>query len=214
MLQHLVGDNKIFYTSLKSDSMFENLSKYQIVLASNSPRRKELLQHLGLDFKVRTLLGVDESYPAHLKGEDIAKYISAVKANAYKSTMANNELLITADTIVCAHNGEILGKPVDKNDATRMLQLLSGKTHKVITGVCIMTSERTELFAVNTEVKFAEITNNEINFYIDRYLPYDKAGSYGIQEWIGLIAVEEIHGSFFNVMGLPIQRLYKVLNTF
>ena len=194
--------------------MFENLSKYQIVLASNSPRRKELLQRLGLDFKVRTLFGVDESYPKELKGEEIACYISAKKAEAYKATMAKDELLITADTIVCTPDGDVLGKPIDGETAHKMLCSLSGLTHKVITGVTVLTAERTENFAVTSYVKFAELTEQEIKYYIDNYLPFDKAGAYGIQEWIGLIAVEEIKGSFFNVMGLPVQRLYQMLKTF
>ena len=194
--------------------MFENLEKYQIVLASNSPRRKELLQRLGLDFKVRTLLGVDESYPEKLKGEEIARYISLQKAKAYRPTMADNELLITADTIVCTTDGHVLGKPFAFEQAAEMLHMLSGKTHHVITGVTIVTKERTETFAVNSAVKFAELSDKEINYYIENYLPYDKAGAYGIQEWIGLVAVEELHGSFFNVMGLPVQRLYNVLKNF
>ena len=194
--------------------MFENLEKYQIVLASNSPRRKELLQRLGLDFKVRTLLGVDESYPDTLKGEEIARHISLQKAKAYRATMAENELLITADTIVCTTEGKVLGKPFAFEQAAEMLHMLSGKTHHVITGVTIVTNDRTETFAVNSAVKFAELSDQEINYYIENYLPYDKAGAYGIQEWIGLVAVEELHGSFFNVMGLPVQRLYNVLKTF
>ena len=194
--------------------MFENLLKYKIVLASNSPRRKELLQRLGLDFKVRTLLGVDESYPKELKGEEIACFISAKKAEAYKTTMGEDELLITADTIVCTPEGEVLGKPIDAVNAHTMLRSLSGTTHKVITGVSLVTAERTENFSVTSLVKFAQITDEEIKYYIDNYLPFDKAGAYGIQEWIGLVAVEEIHGSFFNVMGLPVQRLYTVLKTF
>lgn len=194
--------------------MFEHLSKYQIVLASNSPRRKELLQRLGLDFKVRTLLGVDESYPEKLRGEEIACHISAKKAAAYKAGMAPNELLITADTIVCTPNGKVLGKPANAAEAAEMLHTLSGVTHKVITGVTIVTADRTENFSVTSWVTFAQLTEEEIHYYIDNYLPFDKAGSYGIQEWIGLIAVEEIQGSFFNVMGLPVQRLYSMLKTF
>ena len=194
--------------------MFENLGKYQIILASNSPRRKELLQRLGLDFKVRTLLGVDESYPKSLKGEEIARYISMQKAKAYRPTMADNELLITADTIVCTTDGKVLGKPFAFDQASEMLHMLSGQTHHVITGVTIVTKDRTENFSVTSSVKFAELTDDEIKYYIENYLPYDKAGAYGIQEWIGLVAVEELHGSFFNVMGLPVQRVYNMLKTF
>ena len=194
--------------------MFENLSKYQIILASNSPRRKELLQRLGLDFKVRTLLGVNESYPDTLKGAEIARFISKQKAEAYRPTMADNDLLITADTIVCAADGTVLGKPYTPEQAHEMLRLLSGTTHHVITGVTIITHDRTDNLAVDSSVKIADIDEKEISYYIDNYLPYDKAGAYGIQEWIGLVAVEELHGSFFNVMGLPVQRLYNVLKTF
>ena len=194
--------------------MLDNLSKFNIVLASNSPRRKELLQRLGLTFKVRTLFGVDESYPETLRGEEIACFISRKKAAAYATSMADDDLLITADTIVCTDDGQVLGKPSDATDAARMLHLLSGCTHQVITGVNIVTKDRTENFAVTSTVKFAALTEDEIKYYIDHYLPYDKAGAYGIQDWIGLIAVEEIRGSYFNVMGLPVQRLYTRLKTF
>lgn len=193
--------------------MLENLNKYSIVLASNSPRRKELLQRLGIDFKVRTLYGIDESYPDSLRGEDIVRYISRAKAQAYKSSMAPNELLITADTIVC-QGGNVLGKPKGVEEAKGMLRLLSGKTHQVITGVTIVTAGRVENFSVTTHVKFSEIDEESIDFYVKNFLPYDKAGGYGIQEWIGLVAVEEIRGSYFNVVGLPVQRLYQKLKTF
>lgn len=194
--------------------MFDNLSKYAIVLASNSPRRKELMQRLGIDFTVRNLLGVDESYPDTLKGDAIARYISEKKAEAYRTTMAANELLITADTIVCTPDGKVLGKPLDAQEAHEMLHRLSGITHQVITGVTVLTAEKKATIAVSTSVTFAQLTEEEIDYYIDNYLPFDKAGAYGIQEWIGLVAVEGIQGSFFNVMGLPIQKLYSLLKTF
>lgn len=193
--------------------MLENLNKYKVVLASNSPRRKELLQRLGIPFKVRTLFGIDESYPDSLRGEDIVKYISRNKAKAYRNSMDQNELLITADTIVYL-SGEVLGKPKGAEQAKAMLRKLSGKVHQVITGVTIVTAERTENFAVTSHVTFSELTDEEINFYVDNYLPFDKAGAYGIQEWIGLVAVEELKGSYFNVVGLPIQRLYQKLKDF
>lgn len=193
--------------------MLENLNKYEIVLASNSPRRKELLQRMGVNFKVRTLFGTDESYPDSLRGEDIVCYISRNKAKAYQSSMAPNELLITADTIVYV-DGEVMGKPKNAEQAKEMLHKLSGKTHQVITGVTIVTAKRTENFGVTSQVKFTNITDEEINFYVDNYLPFDKAGAYGIQEWIGIVAVEEIKGSYFNVVGLPVQRLYQKLKTF
>lgn len=193
--------------------MLENLNKYEIVLASNSPRRKELLQRMGVNFKVRTLFGIDESYPDSLRGEDIVCYISRNKAKAYQSSMAPNELLITADTIVYV-DGEVMGKPKNAEQAKEMLHKLSGKTHQVFTGVTIVTAKRTENFGVTSQVKFTNITDEEINFYVDNYLPFDKAGAYGIQEWIGIVAVEEIKGSYFNVVGLPVQRLYQKLKTF
>lgn len=193
--------------------MLDNLKKYNIVLASNSPRRKELLQRMGVNFKVRTLFGIDESYPDSLRSEDIVRYISRNKAQAYRSSMAPNELLITADTIVYVE-GEVMGKPKTAEQAKEMLHKLSGKSHQVITGVTIVTADRTEDFGVTSQVKFAEITDEEINFYVDNYLPFDKAGAYGIQEWIGIVAVEEIKGSYFNVVGLPVQRLYQKLKTF
>ena len=193
--------------------MLENLNKYEIVLASNSPRRKELLQRMGVNFKVRTLFGIDESYPDSLRGEDIVCYISRNKAKAYQSSMAPNELLITADTIVYV-DGEVMGKPKNAEQAKEMLHKLSGKTHQVITGVTIVTAKRTENFGVTSQVKFTNITDEEINFYVDNYLPFDKAGAYGIQEWIGIVAVEEIKGSYFNIVGLPVQRPYQKLKTF
>ena len=183
---------------------------YKIILASNSPRRKELLGGLGVDFEVRTLQDIDESYPDTLKGEEIPLYISAKKAEAYKASMAENEMIITADTIVY-DSGEVLGKPRDREDAVRMLRQLSGHAHEVITGVSIITKSDTIQFASTSKVHFASLSDEEINFYIDVYQPFDKAGAYGIQEWIGFVGVTRIEGSYFNVMGLPIQRLYTVL---
>lgn len=193
--------------------MLENLKNHKIVLASNSPRRKELLQRLGINFKVRTLFGIDESYPESLRGEDIVRYISRNKANAYKSSMAPDELLITADTIVYL-DGKVLGKPKEAEEAKKMLRELSGKTHQVITGVTVLTAEKTENFAVTSQVTFCELSEEEIDYYVSNYLPFDKAGAYGIQEWIGQVAVKEIKGSYFNVVGLPVQRLYQILKKF
>lgn len=190
--------------------MLYNLSKYNVVLASNSPRRKELLGGLGIDFTVRTLQGIDESYPSDLKDEDIPKYISGQKAKAYKASMADDELIITADTIVYV-DGEVLGKPVDVEDARRMFHLMSGRKHEVITGVSIVTKEKTVQFATTTYVTFAQLTDEEIDYYIENYKPFDKAGAYGIQEWIGYIGITGIEGSYFNVVGLPVQRLYTEL---
>lgn len=193
--------------------MLENISKYKIVLASNSPRRKELLGGLGLSFEVRTMKGIDESYPAELKGEDIPIYISGKKAEAYRDVMAEDEMIITADTIVY-DNSQVLGKPKDREDAISMLRQLSGHAHDVITGVSIVTKEKTIQFASTSKVYFASLTDEEIEYYVDSYKPFDKAGSYGIQEWIGFVGVTRIEGSYFNVMGLPIQRLYTELKQF
>lgn len=194
--------------------MLDNLKKYNVVLASNSPRRKELLQRLGIQFKVRTLFGVDESYPSTMTdGEEIASFIAKKKAEAYRSSMSPSELIITADTTVY-FNGVVMGKPANAQDAEEMLKKLSGNVHEVITGVAILTANKVDSFAVTSHVKFAKLTDEEIHYYVSNYLPFDKAGAYGIQEWIGLIAVEELQGSFFNVMGLPVQRLYNHLKEF
>lgn len=193
-----------------NEIILPNLKQYKIVLCSNSPRRKELLKGLGLNFQTRIIDGIDESYDKSLPGEDIAKMISEKKAESYKATMSSDELIITADTIVYV-DGEVLGKPQNKIDATRMLKMISGKCHDVITGVCLLTSNKRISFSVKTKVSFAQITDDEISFYIENYKPYDKAGAYGIQEWIGYIGVDSIQGSYFNVMGLPVQRLYSEL---
>lgn len=193
--------------------MLQNLDKYEIVLASNSPRRKELLQRLGIQFKVRTLLGIDESYPEHLKGDEIVKYISKKKAEAYRSTMLDNELIITADTIVMLGD-EVLGKPHSEEEAIDVLRKLSGHTHQVMTGIMVQTVNRMEGMAVTTDVTFMNLLEEDIEYYVKSFLPYDKAGGYGIQEWIGMIAVENIRGSYWNVMGLPVHQLYKMLLTF
>lgn len=190
--------------------MFENLQKYHVVLASNSPRRKELLANLGLQFDVRTVSGVDESYPPELRGEEVALHIVDKKAAAYQTTMAPDELVITADTIVCVDE-RVLGKPTDADDARAMLRLLSGRQHHVVTAVGITTAEQTRTFAVTTEVTFAQLSDEVIDHYVEVYRPFDKAGAYGIQEWIGHVGVTSINGSFFNVMGLPVQRLFQEL---
>lgn len=183
-----------------------------LILASNSPRRKELLAGLGMPFTVKTLDGIDESYPQNLVGEQIPMHIANKKADAYANIIQDNEMVITADTIVYLEEngiGNVLGKPHDKIQAQKMLKTLAGKTHQVITAVCILTKKRRKVFAVTTNVSFDLLTEDEINFYIDNYKPYDKAGAYGIQEWIGFVAVNKIEGSYFNVVGLPVQRLYQ-----
>ena len=190
--------------------MLENLNKYRIVLASNSPRRKELLSGLGIQYEVKTLPDIDESYPEGLDGMEIPVFIARSKADAYRSVKQADELIITADTIVWL-DGKVMGKPRDAEEAREMLRALSGQTHQVITGVCLTTPVYQKAFATMTDVTFATLSEEEIAYYVDCYSPMDKAGSYGIQEWIGFIGVESISGSYFNVMGLPIQRLYTEL---
>lgn len=187
-----------------------NIQKYHLILASNSPRRKELLAGLGLTYEVRTLPDVDESYPADLRGGEIPLYISREKADAYRPQLKADELMITADTIVWLE-GRVLGKPADRASAIEMLTSLSGHTHEVYTGVSLTTTGWQRSFFVETRVRFAQLTAGEIEYYVDTYRPYDKAGAYGVQEWIGYIGVEHIEGSYFNVMGLPVQRLYREL---
>lgn len=191
--------------------MLDHLKKYNIILASNSPRRKQLLSDLGVDYIVRTLPDVDESYPDNLLAEAIPAHISRVKAEAYRRLIQSDELIITADTIVWLE-GALLGKPSDREGAYEMLRRLSGKTHEVFTGVTLTTCSWQRTFTAATRVTFAPLTEADIIYYVDAYQPLDKAGSYGIQEWIGLIGVERIEGSYFNVMGLPIQRLYQELS--
>ena len=190
--------------------MLDNLKKYKVILASNSPRRKELLAGLGVDYEVRTLPDVDESYPDTLQGADIPLYIAKEKADANRNMVQPGELMITADTIVWL-DGRVLGKPKDREDALCMLRDMSGRTHEVFTGVCITTTEWQRSFAAQTEVRFAELSEEEMTYYVDKFQSMDKAGAYGVQEWIGFIGVENISGSYYNIMGLPVQRLYKEL---
>ena len=185
----------------------------KIILASNSPRRRELLGGLGYAYEVRVLEGIDESYPETLQGSEVAAYISRVKADAYRATMADDEIVITADTIVCLDD-KVLGKPADEAEAMAMLRSLSGRTHQVYTGVTIVAAEENSTFVSRSDVTFAMLTDEEIEYYVSQYRPMDKAGAYGIQEWIGYIGVERIEGSYFNVMGLPVQRLYSELKKY
>ena len=187
--------------------MLGNLDKYQIILASNSPRRKELMSGLGVDYVVRTLPDVDESYPADLAGAEIPEYISREKADAYRSILQPGERLITADTFVWL-DGKVLGKPEGREGAVEMLRSLSGKSHQVFTGVCLTTTEWQKSFTAASDVEFDVLSEEEIRYYVDKYQPMDKAGAYGVQEWIGYIGVKSISGSFYNIMGLPIQKLY------
>ena len=189
--------------------MLNNLP-YNIILGSQSPRRQELLHGLDVNFTVNVIDGLEENYPATLQGEEIPMFLAQQKADAYRNTLTPQDMLITADTIVWL-DGIVYGKPKDEADAKKMLRALSGKTHDVITGVCVTTTERQETFAAISKVTFASFSDDEINYYIEKYRPMDKAGSYGVQEWIGYIGVEHIDGSFYNVMGLPVQRLYTLL---
>jgi septum formation protein len=186
---------------------------YKMILASNSPRRRELLAGLGVDFEVRVLPDIDESYPASLPALQTAEYIACKKAAAYREVMADDELVITADTVVIVGD-EVLGKPSDAAEAALMLRKLSGRTHQVVTGVCLTTCEQTVQFSVRTDVTFKQLTDDEIDFYIKKYQPFDKAGAYGIQEWIGYIGCTGLNGSYYNVMGLPVQRIYTELQQF
>ena len=190
--------------------MLENLKKYKVILASASPRRRELLSGIDVDFEVRVLPDVDESFPETLQGGEIPLHISKKKADAYRELMSGDELVITADTIVWL-DGVALGKPVDEADARRMLRNMSGKTHSVFTGVTITTKEVQHSFVAQSDVTFASLNDEEIAYYVAKYRPMDKAGAYGVQEWIGYIGMTNINGSYFNVMGLPVQRLYSEL---
>ncbi len=186
--------------------------KKEIILASKSPRRQQLLKDLGLDFQI-ILKEVEEIYPPELKREKVPMFLSKLKADAFVPDLKPNQLVITSDTIVCLE-GRIIGKPKDRDDAFHMLSDLSGKMHEVITAVTLTSLEKQVSFFVITEVYFKTLTNLEIDYYINEYKPYDKAGSYGIQEWIGYIGIEKIVGSYFNVMGLPVKELYDELERF
>lgn len=190
--------------------MLSNLSSYNIILASQSPRRQELLAGLDVPFTVQVLPDLEEVYPDTLSGDEVALYLAKHKASAYEHLLDGDTLVITADTIVWC-DGHVLEKPVDEADAKCMLAHLSDKTHTVFTGVCLQSKEKQVAFSVSTEVHFSKLTAEEIDYYVKKYRPMDKAGSYGVQEWIGYVAVESINGSFYNVMGLPVQRLYAEL---
>ena len=190
--------------------MLDNLEKYKVILASGSPRRRELMAGLGVNYEVRILPDVDESYPDTLQGEGIPLYVAKEKADAYIPMMQPDELIITADTIVWL-DGKVLGKPRDREDALQMLRTMSGRTHEVFTGVCITTTDWQRSFTAQTEVRFATLSEDEIIYYVDNFKPMDKAGAYGVQEWIGFIGVENISGSYYNIMGLPVQKLYREL---
>ncbi|MDE6578543.1 MAG: Maf family nucleotide pyrophosphatase [Muribaculaceae bacterium] len=193
--------------------MLENLRDYKIFLASKSPRRRELMQMLRVPFTVLTIGGIDESFPDDIPLTEVPEYVSNIKAEAYRKHLKDKELVITADTMVISGN-KILGKPKDGREAMEMLKDLSGKTHLVATGVTIATLDLKVSFTTITEVTFAAISDKEIDYYVKNYQPFDKAGAYGIQEWIGAVAVSGINGSFYNVMGLPVHRLFRELSKF
>lgn len=184
-----------------------------VMLASGSPRRRQLLSDLAIDFTLAPTLEIEETYPDGLAPEEVAPYLSKLKAGAYRAILDKNEIVITADTVV-VNGGKVLGKPKDKDEAKMMLRSLSGHSHKVITGVTIMSTDKETTFSAETEVEFASLTEDEIDFYVDHFNPVDKAGAYGIQEWIGCIGVKSIKGSFYNVMGLPLHRLFDELKRF
>ena len=186
-----------------------SIKNYKLILASASPRRQQLMKDAGFTFEVR-LKNVEEKYPQELHWENVPEYLSKVKASAFREELKADEVLITADTVVCIHD-RILGKPADRKEAISMLQELSGNRHLVVTGVSVTTRTEQLSFSSRTDVFFKRLSNEEIEFYVDTYKPFDKAGAYGIQEWIGYIGIERIEGSFYNVMGLPIQKLYETL---
>ncbi|MES2397336.1 MAG: Maf-like protein [Bacteroidota bacterium] len=190
----------------------KDLKKHNLILASKSPRRQYLMKELGLDFEVHTK-DVDESFPENLKAQEIPLYLCQKKADAFNEELTDNTIVITADTIVWVDN-QVLNKPENFDDAVRMLKLLSGKKHEVYTGVCLKSKHKTKTFYALTNVYFKELSQEEIEYYINNFNPYDKAGAYGAQEWIGYIAVEKIEGSYFNVMGLPVRELYEELLKF
>lgn len=191
----------------------EELKAYEILLASQSPRRSALMKELGIPFRVVETEHIHEDFPAHLSRGDIALYLAEHKSEAYKSPLDLHQILLTADTIVW-HREKELGKPADREEALEMIEALSGDTHQVFTGVCLRSANARRSFHVKTDVIFSSLDKEEIEHYVDQFRPYDKAGAYGIQEWIGHIAVESIKGSYFNVMGLPVQRVYSELKTF
>jgi septum formation protein len=191
--------------------MLHNLSNLSIILASKSPRRQELLKGLDIKFEIRTK-EIEESYPKELKAIDVPEFLAKKKANAFQKELKTNEVLITCDTIVILES-EILEKPKDDQEAKQMIRKLAGKSHLVVTGVCISTLDQEIVFKDTAKVTFTTLTEEEINYYVDKYKPFDKAGSYGVQEWIGYIGIERMEGSYYTVMGLPVQKLYSALKT-
>ena len=202
----------LFSPTTSAIMLKEKLKDYKIILASGSPRRQQFLKDLDLDFEIR-LKEIAEIYPPNLTEEDITDYLAVLKSDAFEGELRDNEILITSDTIVW-HENKALGKPKDFDDAFEMLKSMSDKTHKVITSVCFKTKDKTEVISETTKVTFHPLSNDEINYYIERYQPYDKAGAYGIQEWIGYVCVAKVEGSYPNVMGLPVDKVYHYLTQF
>ena len=190
--------------------LHDRLKNYRLILASASPRRRELLADCDIDFELAEKFECEECYPADLTAEKVAEYLSQLKSNAYPHTLGARDILLTADTVVISRD-KILGKPHSEAEAVEMISLLSGATHKVVTGVTLRTTERTISFSAESLVSFRELDAEEISYYVEKYRPLDKAGAYGIQEWIGYIGIDGLEGSFYNVMGLPTQRLYTAL---
>ena len=193
--------------------LLDTIKAYTLILASNSPRRQELMQAVGFECKLVTNMDVSESYPGDLQGREIALYLAEKKSTGYHHPLGDKDILITADTILY-QGGRVLEKPNNSMDARKSLRMISGESHFVFTGVCLRNNQKRKSFVSSTEVKFAQLSDEEINYYIQNYQPYDKAGAYGIQEWIGYVGVEKINGSYFNVMGLPLHQLYRELEKF
>lgn len=193
--------------------LHDKLKNYRLILASQSPRRRQLLSDAGLEFTLADRFECDETFPQDMPAEDVAEYLSRLKSEAYPEPLAEGDILLTADTVVIADN-RVLGKPSDRAEAIEMISLLSGCDHEVITGCTLRTASRQRSFSVRSKVHFRALDREEIEYYVDCYRPLDKAGAYGIQEWIGYVGIEGIEGSFYNVMGLPVQRLYSILKEF
>lgn len=193
--------------------LHDKLKEFRVILASASPRRRELLKATGIEYQMAQKFECEENYPKSIPAEEVASYLSALKSHAYPNALAYNDILITADTVVVL-NGKVLGKPADEAEAHAMLSELSGSEHTVITGVTLRSADKEHTFASSSTVRFAELSEEQIAYYIEQYRPMDKAGAYGIQEWIGYVGIEGIEGSFYNVMGLPVQRLYRELECF
>ena len=193
--------------------LHDKLKNYRLILASQSPRRRQLLSDAGIEFTLADRFECDETFPQDMPAEDVAEYLSRLKSDAYPEPLADGDILLTADTVVIADN-RVLGKPSDRAEAIEMISLLSGCDHEVITGCTLRTATRQRSFSVRSKVHFRALDREEIEYYVDCYRPFDKAGAYGIQEWIGYVGIEGIEGSFYNVMGLPVQRLYSILKEF